>query len=437
MEEANANVPNVNTPAPEYSSARIPRAGNRPPFVRMALMALLAPVLLWLIASRSLVAYLVAAAPETALMLRPHHPSALVARAEKTIDVDKDPTQKSLEEAGGQLRDALAAFPIDARALRLFGQLSEREHDKASVARAMQAAARYSSQETIAIDWLMRNSFINRDYHKAAYYADILLRTRPEAASFALPILGRMAEDEVGKKEVEAIFASGPPWRFWFFNELGMSVTNARTPLELLLSLKDSSAPPTEGELQAYILFLFQHNLYKFAYFAWRQFLPEDQLTKTGLLFNGDFETKPSGVSFDWKLEPPDGAILDIGPRPDAPGKNALFVEFGQGRVNFKGASEMVVLPPGGYRLIGLYDGQIAGQRGMQWSVVCWGGATIGESPMILGAFPEPRQFEFAFKVPATNCDAQIVRLDFVARSSSEQLVSGLIRFHDLSIARQ
>ena len=140
--------------------------------------------------------------------------------------------------------------------------------------------------------------------------------------------------------------------------------------------------------------------------------MPPDQLAHTGLLFNGDFETKPSGALFDWKLEQADGAFVDIAPRPNSPDKNALSVEFGQGRVNFGGVWEMVILSPGAYRLTGSYEGNVTGRRGMQWSVLCLGGSAIGESEMILGTFPEERQFEFDFKVPPTGCEVQTVRLD-------------------------
>jgi hypothetical protein len=403
----------------------------------MAFLALLAPLLLWLIISRSLVAYLVQTDPETAFSLNPRNPSTLVALAEKTILFDKNPSTKSLNEARSQLEESLSEFPLNARALRLLGQLLARTGDETSATKAMQTAARYSSQEVIAVDWAMRSSFQNKDFHAAAHYADVLMRMKAELYEFALPILGRMAEDNVAKKEIQELFATNPPWRFWFFNELGMTVTNARTPLEVLLSLKDTDAPPTPGEVQSYIRFLFQHGLAKFAYFAWRQFLPPEQLANTGLLFNGDFQTVPSGVSFDWTLEPADSAFIDIGPRPEDPEKRALSVEFGQGRVNFRGVHETTILRPGAYRMKGSYQGSVVGRRGMVWSVLCPGSITIGESPMILGVFPEWRQWEFDFKVPPSGCEAQTVRLDLAARSSSEQLVSGLIRFGDLSIERK
>ena len=141
-----------------------------------AFLALLAPVLFWLIISRSLVAYLVQTEPETALSLNSSDPSALVALAEKTILFDKDPTTKSLNEARGRLEEALSEFPLNARALRLLGQLLARTGDDAKATKAMQTAARYSSQEVIAVDWAMRSSFQNKDYHSTAYYADVLLR---------------------------------------------------------------------------------------------------------------------------------------------------------------------------------------------------------------------------------------------------------------------
>ncbi len=421
----------------DYSRKNKRRGLARPPLVWMGFLALLAPVLVWLIISRSLVAYLAQTEPETALSLNSSDPLALVALAEKAILFDKNLTTKSLNEARGRLEEALSEFPLNARALRLLGQLLARTGDDAKATRAMQTAARYSSQEVLAVDWTMRSSFQNKDYRSAAYYADVLLRAHQDLYKFALPVLGHMAEDDVGKKEIKKLFATNPPWRFWFFIEPGMAITDVRTPLELLLSLKDTDAPPTPGELQGYIGFLFQHKFYKFAYFVWRQFLPPEQLAHGGLLFNGGFETKPSGTLFDWKLEQADGAFVDIAPRPDSPDKNALSVEFGQGRVNFGGVWEMVILPPGVYRLTGSYEGSVTGPRGMQWSVLCFGGSAIGESQMILGTFPEERQFEFDFKVPSTGCEVQTVRLDLAARTSSEQLVAGLVRFADLSIERK
>jgi len=288
-------------------------------------------VLVWLIISRSLVAYLAQTEPETALSLNSSDPLALVALAEKAILFDKNLTTKSLNEARGRLEEALSEFPLNARALCLLGSCwreratTPRRRERCKRRRDIPPPGTHRGRLDDA------EQFSNKDYRSAAYYADVLLRAHQDFYKFALPVLGHMAEDDVGKKEIKKLFATNPPWRFWFFIEPGMAITDVRTPLELLLSLKDTDAPPTPGELQGYIGYLFQHKFYKFAYFVWRQFLPPEQLAHSGLLFNGGFETKPSGTLFDWKLEQADGAFVDIAPRPDSPDKNALSVEFGQG----------------------------------------------------------------------------------------------------------
>jgi hypothetical protein len=434
-------------PGFEFPRANGSAIAARPNRLRITLFALLALVLVWQILSRSLVAYLAPAAPEDALFLRSGDPVALVSVADRELNfTDKDKTTTAGQSGAaskplGQLRNrvetALAADPLNARAYRLLGQLAEREQANPRAAKLMLAATRHSLHESIAVDWMMRKSFENKDYPATAFYADALLRTYPPFMEFALPILGRMAENKDAKGEIEKLLAANPPWRSRFFSALGGAITDARTPLDLFLSLKDTAAPPTAADLGDYLYFLIQHKLYELAYYTWLQFLPVEQLESTGFLFNGSFETKPSGLLFDWAMPPGVGLTLDIAPRPEATDKHALFLEFGQGRVDFPGVSQTVMLPPGAYRFNGSFKGEVVGRRGLQWSISCMGGAAIGASQMFLGAFPAWRDFEFAFTVPESGCRAQAARLVLAARSASEQLVSGSIWFDELSISRQ
>ena len=89
----------------DYSRKSKRRGLARPPLAWMGFLVLLAPVLVWLIISRSLVAYLVQSEPETALSLNSSDPSALVALAEKAILFDKNPlhqvTKRSARTVGG------------------------------------------------------------------------------------------------------------------------------------------------------------------------------------------------------------------------------------------------------------------------------------------------------------------------------------------------
>ena len=59
----------------------------------------------------------------------------------------------------------------------------------------------------------MRKTFENKDYPATAFYADIFLRAHPQLMDYALPILGRMAENKDAKEEIKKLLAANPPWR--------------------------------------------------------------------------------------------------------------------------------------------------------------------------------------------------------------------------------
>jgi hypothetical protein len=317
------------------------------------------------------------------------------------------------------------------------GQIAEIKGSDRKADKFMHAAARRSLHENFAIDWMMRKSVERKSYQSAAYYADVLLRSTPGMTPYVTPVLARMAEDSEAMPVLNKLLATNPNWRRAFFNQLGASLTDARTPFNLLLSLQESAAPPTREELNAYEAFLFEHRLYDLAYYVWLQFLPPDRLESAGFLFNGDFAKKPSGSRFDWQVPPGVNVIVDFASRPENAANRALVIDFGPGRVEFPGISQSIMLPPGAYTLKGSFMGDIRGPRGVQWSARCMGGAPpLGQSQMILGSHPEWRAFEFPLVVPEKGCAAQMIELKLAARSPSEKLVFGVLWFDDISLSR-
>jgi hypothetical protein len=303
----------------------------------------------------------------------------------------------------------------------------------------MQAAASRSIQESEALDWLMRHNHARKDYATALWYADALLRTRSQARERVLPVLGSIAEKPEARGELEKLLAANPPWRHLVLSALPRAVTDARTPLLILLALRETASPPTTADIRDYVSLLVVHKFYELAYYTWLQFLPPGQLGGAGLLFNGGFELPPSGLPFDWVLRTGSGATVDIVKRTDKAGDRALYIELGPGRVEFGGVAQTLLLGPGRYRLAGKYKGEIAGRRGLVWRVACAdkGGAPIGESPMMLGTVPTWKEVGLGFTVPAAGCRAQHLRLELDARMASEQLVSGALWLDDLAIVRQ
>ncbi len=442
---------------------------------RLLIVTGLALFLVWEVVTRGVAAYLAEDNPEAALWLRSTQPTALTKLADERLNPKPKAEQNELSQQAGQEtssadkpvtqgtdvaqeRSAEQAFPgsiadttkdldeikawavlalrndpLNARALRILGQLAQRTDQKQADA-LMQAAAERSLHESFAVYSTMLKSYREADYRATLRYADILLRTRNLARPYVMPIVAKLAETPEASDQLKALLAKNPPWRPQFFNYLPRGVSDARTPLDIFLSLRDTSTPPTSTDLRSYLDFLIQHGFHDLAYYAWLQFLPPEQLSKVGRLFNGNFQTAPSGLPFDWVFTGGNGVTLQVAERPDEEGDNALLMEFGPGRVEFGGVTQLVLLPPGSYQLKGKYKSDLVSQRGLQWRVLC-GSKSLGESRPVTGTEPAWEDFVVSFTVPE-DCPAQKIKLALDARSASETFVSGSIWYDDLSITR-
>jgi hypothetical protein len=435
-------------------------------------------VLVWLVVTHSFAAYLANLAPQAALWLNRTEPEALVKLADESINGSakaapplaaamsrstekagqtsdkqvttdlKGPSQEldlvkqnpsiDLPKIRAWLVSAVVNDPLNARALRILGQISSISGDDRHASQLMDTAARMSLHQGIAVFWMMRQSSQSGDYSKAVYYADALLRTDPDTIRYVAPLLAHLAEQRSSSDFVKSILRTNPPWRDEFLKDLPSYISDARTPLELLLALRTSPAPPNPIEIDPYLQFLVSHKFYELAYYTWLQFLPPKVLAKAGLLFNGSFDIAPSGSPFDWLISQGSGVTIDIVPRSDKVDGRALLVDFLFGRVDYHSVEELVVLAPGTYQFTGQYQGKLVGPRGLKWRVKCAGdqGTPIGESSMISGTDSAWQEVQFAFTVPPKQCPAQYLSLDLDARMASEEIVSGSILFDDLQIAR-
>ena len=424
--------------------------------LRLLILGGLAVFLIWEVTTRGLASYLAESNPEASLRLRAGNPRAVLNLIQTKLDEAQQQATKqssvgaqssSFYPAGLDVRGAaqirrwaeavLRNDPLNSEALRVLGQLSDGATDKNETRRLMQAAVRRSLHESIAVYYMMQDSYFRRDYEAALRYADLLLRTRLQVADQVMPMLGALAENREGSSKLKQLLATNPPWRGQFFGSLPSVITDARTPLDFLLSVRENgSTPPTAGELSPYINFLLNHGLFDLAYYAWLQFLPNEQLNQAGHLFNGSFELEPSGAPFDWQFYQDTGATTKIASRPDDVAKHALFMQFGPGRAEFQGVRQLLMLSPGSYILKGQYKLDLISPRGLQWRITCARATEpLGVSSLHNGRVPDWSNFDVEFTVPSQKCPAQTLELVSAARSASEQFMTGTAWYDDLLIS--
>ncbi|MEQ1577782.1 MAG: hypothetical protein ABL894_09020 [Hyphomicrobium sp.] len=468
---------------------------KRPTPVRLIAIAALAFAGIWLVVTRGLTEYLATTSPEIALRLDPSNPSAMLALARKSIGTRLEPrsgasandqaqnVDSSTAETGQiepdseetsrivvlqelaietakagkepvlatpldpATRDALKALargvlqrdPLNARAIRILGEISEAEGNAVQADTLMRTAVRFSLRESAALAWLIDKSFERNDYTAAMSFSDSLMRTRPQTRKAVIARLSLAAETRAGNSALKALLATNPPWRANFFALVAQNVTDARTPLDLLLSLQGTDTPPTSADLKNYLDFLVGKKLYGVAYSAWLQFLPPEQLSSAGFVVNGDFERSPSGLPFDWVIKPGAGVTVAVEQHPDRLSEHGLQITLGPGRVTFHPMVQLTTLPPGEYIFSARYKGLLNGRRGLLWRIACAlkPSAPLAQSASALGKTPAWTPLAFSIIIPQSGCEAQHLKLELDARSASEQLVSGAVWYDDVVIRRK
>jgi hypothetical protein len=389
--------------------------------------------LVWLVITRSLPAFLSVPFPDAARVLQPDNTAALIGQSDRLIGRDAR-TDANVQEAADLLRRALIADPVNAGILQRLGDISAGRLADAF----MEAAARLSLHESLALYRTMQIRLQAGDRAGALRFADALLRTRPDLIEGMAPTMDEFAKDVSSRDHLVRLLAGNPPWRTVLLTVLPRHIGDPSVMLALLTDLEPSAHPATTQEVNAFLNLLAGERLYELAHYAWLQFLRPEQLASVRLLFNGDFAYPPSGALFDWKIVSGAGVVSEIVRHPHEEHRRALRLTFGEGRVVLGEIGQTVVLPEGDYEMRGREMVTIGGtRRGLLWRITCAdSGKRLGESPAAVdtGGW---MTFAFSFTVPAQDCPAQHVRLVRDDRLLSDPFATGTAWYSDLRITRR
>ncbi|WP_208112231.1 hypothetical protein [Oharaeibacter diazotrophicus] len=437
--------------------------------MRWTILAAVAGLLGWQVATRTLPAVLAPYDPGAALILAEGNPRALLLLAERRLG--QDPTARNdadalpaaeredvVEAAATMVARGIArpllppdvtaadratvaalaaaawrAAPLDPRAPRLLGQLSE---DEGTGRRLMEQSVALSRHDPLALYWLIQHAFLAGDVDGVLRHADILLRAQPDFAATVAPMLTALTADEAIRPRIVAALAAAPPWRDGFLAELPALAADPRLPFALLRDLARGPTPPTSSQVMSYLTVLVAREDYRLAHEAWRVFPMDGEEHPADLVFDGGFRNRPGATPFSWAFSFGGGVRITTTAAPGRPGDKALALEFAGQMVEPMTVTQVTVLDPGRYRIAGSQAGTFESRRGLRWEMICRrpGAAPLGGSDELFGGGEGWSPFSFDIEIPRENCPVQILRLVFDTVAQADRIVRGDLYLTDISI---
>ncbi len=357
------------------------------------------------------------------------------AGAEANTKFKPQDTIESLQSVLGWVETALLTEPLNARALRLFGQLQTSE----SIEKYMNAAYQRSKHEALATLWLAEKALSRHEPKMALDYFNVFLITKRQLLPQVAPVLAAMLENVDSSEDVKKFAANNPPWLDSFLEILPQVSKDVRTPLELYEYLQSVKVPVRPAIINQYSRYLFSKKFYDLSYAAWLQLLSDEELAKVKFLFNGDFGFPLSGALFNWNVENVGDASVTIETVTGDVNGNVLKINYGSDRESSLSLVQYVKIPPGKYSFEGQFKSDLSNSGLVRWRVRCVPDIPnlLGQSDKMGGASPEWAKFKFEISIPEQGCALQIVQLFPDVHSHSGSFSEGTLFLRELEISRK
>lgn len=366
-------------------------------------------------------------APEQSLQLEPQNRDAMLALARR--DLRDGNAEAAIEIA----RELLREEPLAGEAFVILARAAEATGDSAKAQVLYRVAARRAPRDVYVRAWLVGDLLSKSHYAEALGQFDTLFRLAPGQAQKLLPVFAQLAEAPDFAQALTIAVGSRTAWKTAMCSTLLERGNHDAVDRFFgdLLRRGDLSVEETGRWLD----WLIQRGFWDEAYARWAGWLKLAPGVALPLLFNGGFETEPSGIGFDWRIRPTAGVTIERQPNPGATGAFALNISFSGRRVPEINLEQRLLLSPGTYKVSfraraeGLHS-----DKGLQWAVQC----LTASEPLVVsdtldGSF-EWKRFEAAFAVPDKDCLSQRIWFRNPGAAAAGKEVAGDIWFDDFTI---
>jgi tetratricopeptide (TPR) repeat protein len=393
-------------------------------------LALIAGLVAWRVVATGMSDRLASEHPQQALKWDRGNPVALSNLAEQQLD------SKDTKAARASALQLLAREPLAGQGFAVLARLAEMEGDSARAMLLTTIALRHAPRSVDARAWLADQQLQQGHFAEAFESIDRILRIAPEQWQGLFPLLIKVSENPDLADALAAKLTEKPPWRGSFIETL-MSGATPEAYDQIFASLKRRN-DLDPAETRRWIERLARDGRWGEAYARWAGQLDLAASKRLSWIYNGGFESAPTGYGFDWRIGDSAGVIIERTGVAGSDGSFALSLVFLGRRVDAIPIKQWLLLPPGKYRLRFRAKAQdVRSDRGLRWTIHCQGSdAELAKSESLNGSFDWGDRVA-DFDVPVEGCQTQEIELKNAGADGAGKIVAGTILFDDLRVERR
>jgi hypothetical protein len=343
--------------------------------------------------------------PDLAVRIWKGHPAAEISAAMTKIAVASRHRQPVPASAFSMIVDAARKEPLAPEPFLVRGVQAELA-GKGSVAQEAFEAAQWRDPRSLAAAYFLADRYFRTgDSERGLHEVAALARLAPNGPSVVGPYLAAYAANPANWPALRRLFRTNP---MLADEALAALASNAGTVPALLALADPREKSASASWLPPLLNTLTAAGKYDEARAIWGR-MSGAQLTPGRLIYDTAFRDRTSPPPFNWTLA---SSTVGLAERQAGGRLHVLFYGQEDGFL----ASELVVLPPGAYRLSMQLLGDPSRAHGLNWSIWCDKAAEPIASVTLDAAAARGWQFE----VPS-GCPAQWLKLSGVSGDLPQQ----------------
>ncbi|MBB4004838.1 tetratricopeptide repeat protein [Aurantimonas endophytica] len=346
-------------------------------------------------------------------------------------------SDKSAADIAEDLQFVVRYAPIDPRAGSLLGELALRQGEVEQATALFRRVLAQSPTELHSLKRMISLELRSGGMATALSRLGILLKRWPARFTEFADIFPPLMRTQDGYEAVLGAAGQDVAWRTRLLNHLAGDPQTGPLAYRLLLDLRNSQEPGTQGEVDRVVGLLLARGQPQLAYQAFALSTSPERQAELGYVTNPAFIPTAAASPFDWSVRRLAGVEARMLPGPDgSEGSGGLHVQFRDRPVKGQIAQQVLMLPPGDLEMVAEITTQgLVTPKGLSWTVTCERNRqTLGELVVEPGNH-ERRSASASIKVPPAGCDMQWLRLSTgVVAPSMRYRYGGSLTVHRLAV---